>query len=75
VTAVTAVSNQTFHKTDIREAFAAWREGNMLAEIFMIWIESLRRHETSERTTMPSTSAFVPFVRSHPGAFKSARPR
>jgi hypothetical protein len=43
----------------------------MLAEIYMIWIESLRRRrESLERTTTPSTSPFVPFARNHLYAFK-----
>ena len=47
----------------------------MLAEIYMIWIESLRRRESPERTTMPSTSPFVPFVRNHLYAFKQDNKR
>jgi hypothetical protein len=42
----------------------------MLAEVFMIWIESLRRHEAAQRTTTPSTSTFVPFDRNHSGCSK-----
>jgi hypothetical protein len=43
----------------------------MLAEIFMIWLETLRR--IPERTTTPSTSPFVPFDRNNLGPFKGTR--
>jgi hypothetical protein len=42
----------------------------MLAEIYMIWIESLRRRQPPERTTTPSTSPFVPFAGNHLNLFK-----
>jgi hypothetical protein len=44
----------------------------MLAEIFMIWLETLRR---PARTTTPSSSAFVPFNRTNFGSFKENKPR
>ncbi len=44
----------------------------MLAEVFMIWLEALRR---PERTTTPSSSAFVPFNRASVGSFKETKPR
>jgi hypothetical protein len=45
----------------------------MLAEIFMIWLETLRRRQT---TMLPvSSSVFVPFNRSHLGSFKDAQRR
>jgi hypothetical protein len=47
----------------------------MLAEIYMIWIESLRRRESPERTTTPSTSAFVPIARNHLYTFKQDNKR
>jgi len=43
----------------------------MLAEIFMIWLETLRR---PGRTTTPSSSTFVPFNRTSFGSFKENRP-
>ena len=44
----------------------------MLAEIFMIWLETLRRPEA---TTTPRSSAFVAFNRTNFGSFKDAKPR
>jgi hypothetical protein len=41
----------------------------MLAEIFMIWLESLRRRQTLE----PSNNTFVPFDRASFGSFKDVR--
>jgi hypothetical protein len=41
----------------------------MLAEIFMIWLESLRRQPVT--TTTPSISSFVPFNRANFGSFKN----
>jgi hypothetical protein len=34
----------------------------MLAEVFMIWVEQIRRQGHGERTTTPSTSPFVPLA-------------
>jgi hypothetical protein len=45
----------------------------MLAEIFMIWLEALRRRQTNMLPV--SSSVFVPFNRSHFGSFKDVRPR
>jgi hypothetical protein len=42
----------------------------MLAEIFMIWLETLRRQPTV--TTTPSSSSFVPFHQASFGSFKGA---
>jgi hypothetical protein len=44
----------------------------MLAEIFMIWLETIRRPQT---VTTPSSSAFVPFNRTNFGSFKETAPR
>jgi hypothetical protein len=44
----------------------------MLAEIFMIWLETLRRPEA---TTAVSGSGFVPFNRASFGSFKQTKPR
>ena len=44
----------------------------MLAEMFMIGLETLRRPEF---TTTPSRSAFVPFNRVKFGSFKETKPR
>jgi len=44
----------------------------MLAEIFMIWLESLRRQEIS---AVPSSSSFVPFNRANFGSFAADRRR
>ena len=44
----------------------------MLAEIFMIWLETLRRPEA---TATASSSAFVPFNRTSFGSFKDAKQR
>jgi hypothetical protein len=46
----------------------------MLAEIFMIWLEALRRRQQTNMLPV-SNSVFVPFNRAHFGSFKSARPR
>jgi hypothetical protein len=54
------------------EDLANAEEEQMLAEIFMIWLEALRR----QQMTLPvSSSTFVPFNRAHFGSFKDARPR
>lgn len=45
----------------------------MLAEIFMIRLETLRRPERT--TTASSSSAFVPFNRAHFGSFKQTKLR
>ena len=42
----------------------------MLAEIFMIRLETLRRPEA---TTAPSSSVFVPFNRANFGSFKQTK--
>jgi hypothetical protein len=47
----------------------------MLAEIFMIRIESLRPRESPERITTPSTSRFVPFARDQLSSFKQGSKR
>jgi hypothetical protein len=44
----------------------------MLAEIFMIWLETLRR---PERTTTPNASRFVPFNLNSGGSFKETGQR
>jgi hypothetical protein len=44
----------------------------MLAEIFMIWLETLRRPQAA---TTANSSAFVPFNRTNFGSFKDAKPR
>jgi hypothetical protein len=43
----------------------------MLAEIFIIWLEALRRQPVT--TTTPSSSSFVPFNRANFDAFKDGR--
>jgi hypothetical protein len=49
------------------------QEGSMLAEIFILWLESLRREPTI--TTTPSSSVFVPFNRAGFGSFKDGKRR
>ncbi len=44
----------------------------MLAEIFMLWLETLRR---TEATTTAAGSAFVPFNRTNFGSFKDTKQR
>ena len=44
----------------------------MLAEIFMIWLETLRRPEA---TATPGGSTFVPFNRTNFGSFKDTKQR
>jgi hypothetical protein len=44
----------------------------MLAEIFMIWLESQRRQQT---TPVPPSSTFVAFTPADLGSFKTGRRR
>jgi len=50
-------------------------EGVMLAEVFMIWLEALRRQQAATTTTTPSSSVFVPFSRSDAALFKNSSGR
>lgn len=71
VSPITARSNRPGHKTYTGER-TRLGEGNMLAEVFMIWLEALRRPEA---TTTASTSTFVPFNRNNLGSLKEIRRR
>jgi len=44
----------------------------MLAEMFMIWLEEMRRQPA---TVTPSGGGFVPFNRANFGSFKESRQR
>jgi hypothetical protein len=45
----------------------------MLAEIFIIWLEALRRQPAT--TTTPSSVSFVPFNQAQFGSFRDGRRR